>query len=137
MVALHRLTRPGWLALAALPLALQVAGEAQQASPSAAQSADYFEAKVRPVLAANCYDCHTDQRMGGLRVDSREGLLKGGKSGPAITPGDPDKSVLILAVRQTSDKLKMPKGGQLKPDEIEALAEWVRAGAIWPTSAAI
>ena len=91
---------------------------------------------MRPVLAANCYDCHADQRMGGLRVDSREGLLKGGKSGPAIAPGDPDKSVLIQAVRQTSDKLKMPKGGQLKPDEIEALAEWVRAGAVWPTSAA-
>ena len=137
MVPLRRLTRPGWLVLAALPLALQIAGEAQQAAPSIAQSADYFEAKVRPVLAANCYDCHADQQMGGLRVDSRDGLLKGGKSGPAIAPGDPDKSVLIQAVRQTSDKLKMPKGGQLKPDEVEALVEWVRAGAVWPASAAI
>src|SRR4051812_1974882 len=131
MVSLHRLTWAGWLALASLPLALQIAGNAEQAAPSAAQSSDYFEAKVRPVLAANCYDCHTDERMGGLRLDSREGLLKGGKSGPAIVPGDPDKSVLIQAVRQTSDKLKMPKGGQLKPDEVEALTEWVRAGAVW------
>jgi Protein of unknown function (DUF1549)/Protein of unknown function (DUF1553)/Planctomycete cytochrome C len=136
MVPLRRLTRPGWLVLAALPLALQIAGEAQQAPPSAARSTDYFEAKVRPVLAANCYDCHTDQQMGGLRVDSREGLLKGGKSGPAIAPGDPDRSVLIQAVRQTSDKLKMPKGGQLKPDEVQALVEWVRAGAVWPASPA-
>ena len=62
-------------------------------------SAEYFEAKVRPVLAANCYDCHTDQAFGGLRLDSREGLLKGGASGPAIVPGDPDKSLMIQAVR--------------------------------------
>src|SRR5712664_3353349 len=134
MVPPRRLTRPGWLVLAALPLALQISGEAQQAAPSAAQSADYFEAKVRPVLAANCYECHTDQRMGGLRVDSREGLLKGGKSGPAIVPGDPDKSLMIQAIRQT-DKLKMPKGGGLKLEEIDALTEWVKAGAVWPTFA--
>src|SRR5258708_19517438 len=126
MVPLHRLTRPGWLALAALPLALQIAGEAQQAAPSAAQSADYFEAKVRPVLAANCYDCHTDERMGGLRLDSREALLKGGKSGPAIVPGDPEKSLLIQAVRQTA-ALKMPKGGPLKASALAALPPWVKA----------
>src|SRR6185503_11910482 len=66
----------------------------------------------------------------------REALLKGGASGPAIVPGDPDKSLLIQAIRQTSDKLKMPKGGRLKPDEIETLVEWVRGGAMWPPSAA-
>src|SRR5213593_1391276 len=75
-------------------------------------------------------------QMAGLRLDSRDGLLKGGRSGPAVVPGDPDKSLLIQAVRQTSETLKMPKGGRLKPDEIEMLTEWVRAGAIWPTSAA-
>jgi mono/diheme cytochrome c family protein len=87
---------------------------------------------VRPVLAANCYDCHADEKMGGLRLDSREGLLKGGKSGPALVPGDPDKSLIIEAVRQTRPTLKMPKGGRLKPSEIDALTEWVKAGAIWP-----
>ena len=61
----------------------------------------FFETSVRPVLAANCYDCHADERMGGLRLDSREGLLKGGNPGPAIVPGDPEKSLLIQAVRQT------------------------------------
>jgi mono/diheme cytochrome c family protein len=124
-----------WLVLAGLPLTLQIAGQARQTTASAAQSADYFEARVRPVLAANCYDCHADERMGGLRADSREGLIKGGKSGPAIVPGDPEKSLLIQAVRQTSDKLKMPKGGRLKPEEIDALTEWVRAGAVWPAAA--
>src|SRR5271170_4817845 len=93
--------------------------------------ADFFENKVRPVLAENCYDCHTTAEMGGLRVDSRERLLQGGKSGPALMPGDPDKSLLIQAVRQTGD-LKMPKGGKLKPAEVQALTEWVKTGASWP-----
>jgi uncharacterized protein DUF1549/uncharacterized protein DUF1553/cytochrome c len=121
---------------AALPLMLSVAGEARQAPPPAAapQAGDFFEASVRPVLAANCYDCHTDERMGGLRVDSREALLMGGRSGPAIVPGDPDKSLLIQAVRQTGT-LKMPKGGVLKPDEVAALTDWVRAGAKWGDAA--
>ena len=102
--------------------------DSERARQRRRQSADFFEASVRPVLAANCYDCHADGQMGGLRLDSREALLKGGRSGPALVPGDPDKSLLIQAVRHTSEKLKMPKGGRLKPGEIEALAEWVRAG---------
>jgi hypothetical protein len=98
-----------------------------------AQAPDFFENKVRPILANNCYDCHTSAEMGGLRVDSRERLLQGGKSGPAIMAGDPDKSLLIQAVRQTGD-LKMPKGGKLKPEEVQALTEWIKAGASWPES---
>jgi hypothetical protein len=100
-------------------------------SPSSAPDPDFFENKVRPVLAENCYDCHTAAEMGGLRVDSRERLLQGGKSGPAVMPGDPDKSLLIQAVRQTGD-LKMPKGGKLKPAEVQALTDWVKMGAPWP-----
>ncbi len=64
------------------------------APPTAAQTPDFFENKMRPILAENCYDCHTAAEMGGLRVDSRERLLQGGKSGPALMPGDPDKSLL-------------------------------------------
>src|SRR2546430_17679774 len=114
--------RTRWLAAAALPLVLSVAAEARQAPapPPAPQSAEFFESRVRPILAANCYDCHTDERMGGLRVDSRDGLLKGGRSGPAIVPGDPEKSLLIEAVRQTG-KLKMPKRAALGPDEAAEL----------------
>src|SRR5436190_17517034 len=124
-----RVIRASWLLAAALPLLVEAAGDARQTPANAAASADVFEAKVRPILAANCYDCHTDGRMGGLRLDSRDAMLKGGQSGPAIVPGDPDKSLLVQAVRQTSETLKMPKGGRLKPDEIETLVEWVRAGA--------
>src|SRR5262245_31798660 len=131
----RRLTAAWWIA-AALPLTIQTAGEARQARPIGAASPDFFESRVRPVLAADCYDSHSDERMGGLRLDSRDAVLKGGRSGPAIVPGDPDKSLLIQAVRQTSEKLKMPKGGRLKPEEIDALVEWVRAGAAWPAFAA-
>src|SRR5437899_859996 len=81
-----RSRRPGWMLLAPLALAFQIAGEARQAVPPTAQSSDYFESKVRPVLAANCYDCHTDERMGGLRLHSRDGLLNGGGSGPPPAP---------------------------------------------------
>src|SRR5262245_60365222 len=123
-----------WIAAAAVPLLIQTAVVAQQ-TPTPATTPEFFESKVRPVLAANCYDCHADEHYGDLRVDSREALLKGGKSGPAIVPGDPEKSLLVRAVRQTGD-LKMPKGGKLKPDEIDTLVEWIRAGAPWPASAA-
>jgi mono/diheme cytochrome c family protein len=107
---------------------------------AAVDDRDFFETKVRPVLANSCLDCHTDMRSGGLRLDSREAMLKGGKSGPALVPGDPEKSLLIQAVRQTG-ALKMPKGGKLTAAEIDGLVEWVKNGAVWvasatPTSAA-
>jgi hypothetical protein len=117
------------------PLAVAFVAAAGQPPAPPPQPAEYFEAKIRPILAANCYECHTDRQYGGLRLDSREAMLKGGRSGPAIVPGDPDHSLMILAVRQTSDTLKMPKGGRLRPDEVDALAEWVRGGAVWPASA--
>src|SRR3954454_17768055 len=94
--------------------------------------ADLFESKVRPLLATQCYACHTNSQLGGLRLDSREAMLKGGKSGAALVPGDPDKSLLIRAVRQTDAALKMPMGGKLKDAEIEDLVTWVKAGAAWP-----
>ena len=105
-----------------------------QAPPAA--SPDFFETKVRPILADNCYSCHTDSELGGLRLDSAAAMLKGGRRGAAVVPGDPDKSLLIQAVRQTDPKLKMPMGGKLKDSEVEDLVAWVKAGAVWPASAA-
>ncbi len=64
-----------------------------------------------------------------------EALAKGGDHGPSVTPGDPDKSLLITAVRQTDENLKMPMGGKLKDSEIADLAAWVKAGAVWPKTA--
>jgi mono/diheme cytochrome c family protein len=97
---------------------------------------DFFESRIRPVLIANCYGCHAETRTSGLRVDSREGLLKGGNAGPAIVPGDPEHSLLIQAVTHTHERYKMPLGKKLAPAEIEDLKTWVRAGAIWPEHAA-
>ncbi len=96
--------------------------------------ADFFEAKVRPVLVSRCLACHADSASGGLRLDSRQAVLKGGKSGPAVMVGDADASLLIQAVGHTHPKLKMPPTGELEPAEVANLKEWVKQGAVWPQS---
>jgi hypothetical protein len=112
---------------------IQPALATQGAVAAASPAADYFETRVRPILANSCYGCHAAAATSGLRVDSLSALLKGGNSGPAIVPGSPEKSLLIQAVKQTGE-LKMPKGGHLKPDEIATLEDWVKMGAPWPNS---
>ena len=104
-----------------------------QTNPAA--SPDYFESKVRPILASNCYGCHTNSALGGLRLDSLEGMTKGGAHGSALKPGDPASSSLITRLKETDADLRMPKGGKLKPADIETLEAWVKAGAVWPKSA--
>jgi hypothetical protein len=108
-----------------------VLGRAQSAS----EKAEFFEARIRPVLTNNCYACHTNSKLGGLRVDSRVALLEGGNTGPAIVPGRPDESLLIKAVNQVDPKLKMPLGGaKLKDNQIADLRYWIQTmAAFWPT----
>src|SRR5436190_9762086 len=102
------------------------------AEPTKAQL-DFFESKIRPVLANNCYKCHStkaEKVKGGLLLDSRESLLKGGDSGPAIVPGNSEKSLLIKAVTYTDPDLQMPpKGDKLSDQQIADLMAWVRMGA--------
>lgn len=94
---------------------------------------DFFETRVRPLLAANCYGCHTSAESGGLRVDSREALLKGGNSGPAIAPNHPEASLLLQAVAHTHSRLKMPQDKpKLKDEDIASLRQWIKDGATWP-----
>jgi hypothetical protein len=114
-----------------LCIAASALGCAQQAS----EKIEFFEARIRPVLANSCYACHSDNKLGGLQVDSRVALLAGGKSGPAIVPGRPEESLLIKAVTQVDPKLKMPMGGaKLKDNEIADLRYWIQAmAAFWPT----
>ena len=92
----------------------------------------FFEAKIRPVLATQCGKCHSstaEKLRGGLHVDSREGLRKGGDSGPAIVPGNPDDSLLIRAIRYRDEELRMPPKAKL-PDAVVADFEaWVKMGA--------
>jgi cytochrome c553 len=94
---------------------------------------EFFEMRVRPVLAKSCFACHSETQLGGLRVDSREALLKGGKRGPAIVAGQSKESLLIRAVRHVDETLKMPMGGdKLKDQEIGDLESWIQMGAPWP-----
>ena len=84
----------------------------------------FFEGKIRPILADNCYKCHSAQAekvKGELLLDTRAGVLKGGETGPAIVPGNPDASLLIKAVRYTDPDLQMPKNKKLPPEAIAAL----------------
>ncbi len=103
-----------------------------QGLPASENPSDFFEEHVRPLLAQNCFTCHTDSPQNGLRLDSRESILKGGQSGPAILPGDPEASLLIQVVRRTHPRLKMPPGNPLSPDQVRHLETWVRTGAFWP-----
>jgi mono/diheme cytochrome c family protein len=114
----------------------KAAKTATVAAPSAEDDTQFFTQKIRPVLAQNCYQCHTDEQSGGLRLDSRDALLKGGNSGPALVPGNPEKSLLIQAVQQTGS-LKMPIGGNKLPDgDIANLVEWVKRGGSWDSAEA-
>jgi mono/diheme cytochrome c family protein len=111
---------------------------AAAATPVAAQSPeDLFESRVRPILAGQCAECHSEARTRGrLKVTTRADLLTGGKSGPAIVPGDPNASLLIKAVRHEIAKMEMPRDApRLSPRDIDGLVEWVRMGAPWPESA--
>jgi len=103
------------------------------AQPLTTAQTEFFENKIRPIFANNCYKCHSPQATkikGGLFLDTREGLLKGGDTGPAIVPGDPEKSLLIKAVRYTDEDLQMPpKGQKLSDDQIADLVTWVKMGA--------
>ncbi|MBI3679328.1 MAG: PSD1 domain-containing protein [Acidobacteria bacterium] len=97
---------------------------------------EFFESKVRPVLAKNCFPCHTQAKQGGLEMVSRESLLKGGNSGPAINVDRPEESLLVKAVRHTHERLKMPPSGNLSDSEINDLLMWIHRGAVWPAAEA-
>ena len=99
---------------------------------SDASKLEFFEKKIRPLLAERCYECHSTEAKkvkGGLRLDTREDLLKGGDTGPALVPGDPDKSRLIEAVRYLNQDLQMPPKSPLKPEQVRDLEKWVQMGA--------
>jgi mono/diheme cytochrome c family protein len=113
-----------------LSLLLALAG---RSTAQDSEDAKFFESRVRPLLLESCGKCHgAEKHRGGLRLDSRAGLLRGGDNGPAILPGKPDESLLIKAVRYEGPE--MPPKKRLKPDDVVALVRWVRTGAVWPGS---
>jgi cytochrome c553 len=125
---------------AALPASRPAAGApATPPSPPDRAQLDFFESRVRPLLIQHCYKCHSTQAeklKGGLMLDSAESILKGGDSGPALVPGNPDKSLLIEAVRYEDEDTAMPPKGKLPDAAVADLATWVKMGAPWPKDAA-
>ena len=93
---------------------------------------EHFEKFIRPVLVESCYACHSTQASkskGGLLLDSRAGMVKGGDNGPVLVPGDIEKSRLIQAIRWTDPDFAMPPKGKLTPQQIERFEQWVKMGA--------
>jgi hypothetical protein len=109
-------------------------GRADQ--PATPEGLRFYTEEIRPILAANCFKCHSHDAKkikGSLVVDSLAGLLKGGDTGPAIVPGAPEKSLLIRAIRHVDADLQMPPGGKKLPDaQIDVLARWIKMGAPAP-----
>ena len=97
----------------------------------AADSTEFFEQKIRPVLVAECYECHgSEKQKGGLRLDSRDAIRKGGDTAPAVTPGEPAKSLLLSAIRHLDPELKMPaKAPKLDDGVIADFEKWIAQGA--------
>jgi mono/diheme cytochrome c family protein len=124
--------RRHWLLLPGLVLCLSDGSRALPADPKPdAAQVEFFEKKVRPILAENCHKCHgPDKQMGGLRLDSRAAVLE------VVVPNQPDKSRLVKAIRHDGD-IKMPQKGKLPDADIATLTAWVKMGAPWPEAAAV
>ena len=107
---------------------------------SAANGVEFFETHIRPLLADQCYQCHSlknKKTKGGLQLDSQEGLLKGGDSGKLLVSGDPEQSLLIKAVRYHDEDLRMPPDDKkLTAAQVADLEAWVKMGAPLPLVAA-
>jgi hypothetical protein len=100
-----------------------------------AEQIEFFEKKVRPVLAEKCYSCHGEKKQSaGLRLDTAAGVKAGADNGPVIVPGDPGKSRLVASVKREGDA-PMPPKEPLAADAVAALTEWVKIGAPFPADA--
>src|SRR5262245_24174440 len=103
------------------------------AAEPAKEDIEFFEKKIRPVLVERCYKCHSEKAeklQGKLLLDSREAARKGGESGAAIVPGDPDASLLVQALR--FENFEMPPGGKLPLEVIADFEQWIKRGAVDP-----
>ncbi len=121
---------------AAVLAAWSVLGYSARAAAADAEGVRFFEAHVRPLFSANCYECHAgDEPKGGLRLDSRSAAMTGGESGAVIDPGKPESSLLITAVRYLDSSLEMPPKKKLSKKQVALLTQWIQMGAPWPEEA--
>lgn len=120
------------------PIDAFISSKIKQAVDASSQSdpeqAAQFHNKVLPILREHCFRCHGDKDKGGLKLDTLEASLKGGDSeAPAIVPGDPEASELILRIESDEEGIRMPPTGTgLAPEQIEILTHWIKGGAAWP-----
>ncbi len=125
----HMIIRPLWVQVVCVCIAI---GSGESARCADAAALNFFEEKIRPLLVERCYECHSataKKLKGGLRLDTRDGVLRGGDTGPAIVPGEPEKSLLIKAVRYTDKDLQMPPKEKLSAAQVADLEAWVKMGA--------
>ena len=105
-------------------------------APNAPEANRHFTERVLPLLQSRCIGCHgPEKQKGGLRMDSRDALLKGGEAGPAIVPGNAAASLLVQAVTHTKPDLEMPPKEKLSERDIQELSRWIQSGAPWPVTA--
>jgi hypothetical protein len=124
--------RIAWLACSLVLLTNTVTARADD-KPRDARAVAFFEKEIRPVLVQQCYSCHSAKAKnvkGGLLLDTRVGIRKGGESGPAVVPGKPDDSLLLDALRY--DGLEMPPKSKLPKKMVVAFEIWIRNGAVDP-----
>lgn len=129
----------GVMALALMAFALRGA-IVQAAGPDPAATPEFYTTQVKPIFQANCYRCHGGfNHRGGLNLQTRAGMLKGGHDGPVLVPGDPAKSLLVRLIRHEGppkDPMPMPpKLPRLSDADIATVTRWVQAGAITPDAA--
>jgi mono/diheme cytochrome c family protein len=109
---------------------------ALQSAPSAEASPQFYTEHVQPIFQANCYRCHAGlNHRGGLHLDTREGLMRGGKDGAVVVPGHPEQSLLVTLIRHqgpANDPRPMPPKSKLSDADIATVTEWIRAGAVMP-----
>ena len=118
-----------------MPAAKTVSAQLAVSPEVASAQAEYFETKVRPLLAARCYSCHTNTQSGGLRLDSRDAMMKGGKDGAVVDLSHPGASLLVRAIHYQDASLQMPPARRMEPAEVAILEEWIKGGAFWPGGA--
>ena len=104
-----------------------------RAAEPSPEGIEFFETKVRPVLADRCFKCHgPETQKAGVRLDARSAMLAGGEGGPVLLEGDQAPNSRILQVIKYDTQLKMPPDAKLPQEQIDALTEWVNMGSPWP-----
>jgi mono/diheme cytochrome c family protein len=108
----------------------------QSAPQPAAASPQFYTQRVQPIFAANCYRCHGGMNHhGGLHLDSRNGILAGGKHGVVVVPGHPEQSLLIKLIRHegpAGNATPMPPKSKLSDADVATVTRWIQAGAVMP-----